>query len=481
MRRSHRARRGWAGSIVVALLAIPLMLPAAALAMASPALQSAGQVAVAGVTVSYGDAWVYDADGSVPDERIYLDAADDSLLRFYGVFVEENPGIGAVRARDGFAGAYLENIGATSVEELGAGEPSLGTAWSAQGAELMGSPMTMLLYVDVASAAGQIRVHMLITDPDDLHPALTEAQSSIQVDGAPAFRDLDPASVPGVTAAAALPAVYRGTWEGTGTEPDPNETWPVTVAFRGGGADEVVGTATYPTLACSGELILRGVDPATGSIEVTEDITIGEDACVDGGTFAFAATADGRQITFTWTGPETDGVATGSLAPSASTSQTVGAATVTFSAGWEAEPAGKNPGSIHLSHAQLPGTIYLYTEVAEPAAIDTASVFAAFEEGVFSGFGDGDQQLVASGALTPGTEWRLYTVGQGSQPFGVLVTADVTSTPGTAVTSILIAPREAFGLASQIVLDTIDRNGTGSPLAGLSAADIEAAVAAPGP
>lgn len=442
------------------------------------------EIVVAGVTVSYGQAWVYDDANSVPAERIYLDSADPSLPRFYGLQVEANPGFDAITLRDSFAETYLDITGVTGVQTAAVGETSAGTAWSIYFAEQSGSPAAIIVYADVASVAGQVQIHMIFTSPDDLRAALLEAQSSIRTNGIAAFRDLNPATLPGSGSAASqptaesgvmLPDAFLGIWSGAGTETDPPATWPLTVTFRGGGVGQVVGTATYPTLACGSDLVLQSIDPASGGIVVVEAITTGAANCTDGGSMTFLAMDGAEQVTFTWRGPEGTGTGEGTLEPIRASSRTVGISTVAFSLDWEEDTANPDPASLVLSHALLSDTLFTYTEypVADP---DLA--LANVERGLFNGFGDGDQVIVAGGSLPSGAGWRLYTVSRAGVPYAVLLAADIATQPGQVLVSILLAPAGTIGLATQIVQDTVGIVDRGSPLAGVVPAELEAALSA---
>ena len=99
---------------------------------------------------------------------------------------------------------------------------------------------------------------------------------------------------------ASLPAEYLGTWEGTGVQVNPAAEWPMVVDLTGGGVGEVVGTISYPSLGCGGDFVLRSA--GGGAVEVTEDITVGTDVCVDGLT-RLALASDGTLI-YEWTSPD---------------------------------------------------------------------------------------------------------------------------------------------------------------------------------
>lgn len=77
-----------------------------------------------------------------------------------------------------------------------------------------------------------------------------------------------------------VPAVFEGAWKGTGTQSDnPGTHWTIALTLADGAVGEVIGTITYPSLACGGDLILRQANG--GEVELLERITFGN--CLDGG------------------------------------------------------------------------------------------------------------------------------------------------------------------------------------------------------
>lgn len=127
-------------------------------------------------------------------------------------------------------------------------------------------------------------------------------------------------SVPlsGVAQEPELPSGYIGTWAGTGyqTDADGNADgeWTITLTLTGGPIGIIVGTVNYPGLGCSGELTYLGPDhPTHGQgIMLSEDITTGEGACIDGGTFllSFGSSSD---LYFYWESPDSTSFASGDL------------------------------------------------------------------------------------------------------------------------------------------------------------------------
>ncbi|HEV2127472.1 MAG TPA: hypothetical protein VGR22_02510 [Thermomicrobiales bacterium] len=158
------------------------------------------------------------------------------------------------------------------------------------------------------------------------------------------------------------------------------------------------------------------------------------------------------------------------------TTQTVGNSTITYSDVWVSEPS--VPEGLLLIHQELRGTLFLYLEYDEPN-LDATAVLSGGASEFFSEFGDGNQEIVTIGGTTSIVDnvetrlsWQLYAVTQDSVPFGLLIAVDPTMLPGRAEVSLLLAPAGSFDIAMQAVLDTIDVNGTGSPLSGMDPEDL---------
>ena len=96
-------------------------------------------------------------------------------------------------------------------------------------------------------------------------------------------------------AAQAVPTAFQGSWKGTGTQSDnPGVEWTIALTLAGGARGSVVGTITYPSLECGGDLILREAN--AGRVELLERITFGE--CVDRGVVTLAPAKDG--LSYAW-------------------------------------------------------------------------------------------------------------------------------------------------------------------------------------
>jgi hypothetical protein len=94
---------------------------------------------------------------------------------------------------------------------------------------------------------------------------------------------------PAPNGADGFPDGLTGIWNGTVTQTSPatqsgpaagpSTTFTVTLVLRGGTVGNVVGTSRYPTIPCSGELVLLG--SGGSDVQVTEHILTGTDGCVD--------------------------------------------------------------------------------------------------------------------------------------------------------------------------------------------------------
>ena len=100
-------------------------------------------------------------------------------------------------------------------------------------------------------------------------------------------------------AAQGIPASFQGSWKGTGSQSDePGVEWTIALTLADGARESVVGTITYPSLECGGDLILREADG--GRAELLERITFG--TCVDRGVVTLAPARGG--LSFDWRGAD---------------------------------------------------------------------------------------------------------------------------------------------------------------------------------
>src|SRR5215213_9807333 len=96
-------------------------------------------------------------------------------------------------------------------------------------------------------------------------------------------------------AAAQIPAAFQGSWKGRGSQSDqPGVEWTIALTLASGARGRVVGTITYPSLECGGDLILRVAE--AGRVELLERITFG--TCVDRGVITLAPARGG--LSFDW-------------------------------------------------------------------------------------------------------------------------------------------------------------------------------------
>jgi hypothetical protein len=138
---------------------------------------------------------------------------------------------------------------------------------------------------------------------------------------------------------------FIGTWEGTGTQSNRSNTWPIIFTITGGREGEIVGTVDYPTLGCGGELTFVKVLPwshIAPGIELTEHITYGAGNCIDGGTFELRLAEGGGVPSFRWVSSDGSITARGpiDLAGSDAASAPVDQPAEESGAGTVVEPAG---------------------------------------------------------------------------------------------------------------------------------------------
>jgi len=84
------------------------------------------------------------------------------------------------------------------------------------------------------------------------------------------------------TGADQLPAALIGTWSGVVTQNNPSTnfhtSYAVTLVLHGGTVGNVVGTSSYPSIPCTGDLLL---DRGGSEVMVTEHIVSGTHSCSD--------------------------------------------------------------------------------------------------------------------------------------------------------------------------------------------------------
>lgn len=117
-----------------------------------------------------------------------------------------------------------------------------------------------------------------------------------QATGAPA-----PTAVPAGNGSAKIPEAFSGTWVGTGYQYDTQSRWNIRMTLRASRQATAAGRITYPSLACGGVLSVQTVEQ--GRVRVLEDITDGEDACVDQGSIELRLLGATR-LNWQWNHPD---------------------------------------------------------------------------------------------------------------------------------------------------------------------------------
>jgi hypothetical protein len=169
------------------------------------------------------------------------------------------------------------------------------------------------------------------------------------------------------------------------------------------------------------------------------------------------------------------GVATAQTTTGQATSpQTAGTATISFSDAWEYDSDISDTDTAFLSHTTIANTLYIYGEIVDATVTDPETAIDQFATGFFGAFGDGNEQIVDSDTIDTDTVWRLYSVDQSGVPYGMLVTANVALVPGTVVVNVLLSPEGSFDLAVAATQSDVDVNGAGSPLASFNGEELSA-------
>ncbi|HEX5724639.1 MAG TPA: hypothetical protein VFX98_04190 [Longimicrobiaceae bacterium] len=102
---------------------------------------------------------------------------------------------------------------------------------------------------------------------------------------------------------------FLGTWKGSGVQSDdPQGGWTIAATLANGRVGTIVGTMTYPSVACGGDLVLRRARP--DRLELLEDITFGD--CVDQGIVTLTPSGDGG-LDYAWHQDGNAMTATGTL------------------------------------------------------------------------------------------------------------------------------------------------------------------------
>jgi len=103
---------------------------------------------------------------------------------------------------------------------------------------------------------------------------------------------------------------FTGSWKGMGSQSDAPGSWSIAATIAAGEPGAVVGTITYPSLACGGDLVLRSA--SADSLVVRERITFG--SCVDGGIITLGWRSPGY-LAYAWRSESTEMTARGQLGP----------------------------------------------------------------------------------------------------------------------------------------------------------------------
>jgi hypothetical protein len=104
-------------------------------------------------------------------------------------------------------------------------------------------------------------------------------------------------------------AAYVGVWSGTGNQVN-GTNWSILMSVVPGSTGSVVGTISYPSLTCGGELRLKRVTDS--SIELSEKLTYGAGRCIDRGVNVLTLTSN-QKVSYSWFTAQGKQEATGTL------------------------------------------------------------------------------------------------------------------------------------------------------------------------
>jgi hypothetical protein len=140
----------------------------------------------------------------------------------------------------------------------------------------------------------------------------------------PTATALPPTPTPGVPS---LPLAYRGHVVGVGEQTTDGvvQKWPIELILTGGGPEDEVGSSNYPTLKCSGRLLIRAVEE--DHVELYEDVTQ-DPACGSPDGLMHVSSPSSGRLVFHWVSDDGSLESGGNLWP-------IGPLPTTYQGDWE--------------------------------------------------------------------------------------------------------------------------------------------------
>jgi hypothetical protein len=166
----------------------------------------------------------------------------------------------------------------------------------------------MLVTAVVGAITAVAALFVTADDRTEVPPVGRTAQPSTTIAAPPPANTVPIApevTSPPVGSVGDVPAVYLGRWVGTIDQDQlvgENSLYPARIHIVGGVLAETVGTSSYPTLECDGDLVLVDASPAR---LVVEEKLRTRGTCVDDVSLTLTPGADGT-LTLAFTDP-TDG------------------------------------------------------------------------------------------------------------------------------------------------------------------------------
>ncbi len=152
-------------------------------------------VIVNGANVTYGPSWVYEADTSTPDQLAFFSHGTSQTSLFGYASINDVTATDAASSLQQFNDGFFGSFSATNVQQVSMETLPSGLAYSLFTAERSGVPIVVLMYADVTTVPGQFRVQIVMSEVSEFSTIFTDTRQSVQIDGVPAFNELDAATL----------------------------------------------------------------------------------------------------------------------------------------------------------------------------------------------------------------------------------------------------------------------------------------------
>ena len=166
--------------------------PAAVPTTATAAQQGGGStqtVTVGQDTIAYGGDWGHSPDPTAPDIAFFTAPSEGTVVFAYASG-PNNVEAGPIEGVEGATDAFFADFGAQNLQQLVTEELPSGRAWGLTVFERNGVPGVFLIESDVTTP-GLARVQFLVAPGDEFTMHFSSTQASFQINGVPAFSEID--------------------------------------------------------------------------------------------------------------------------------------------------------------------------------------------------------------------------------------------------------------------------------------------------